>query len=252
MATDKLTAKQELFVAEYLVDLNASAAYKRAGYACKNDNVAGVEANRLLNNPKVQQRISEAMEKRVERTKITQDMVLQRWWEIATADPNELIAFRRCCCRNCFGKNHHYQWTDEEEFQRAVAVERMAAQEAKRAPRDLTDEGGYGFDRTLRPHPKCPECHGEGNGEVFAKDTRDASPQARALYAGVKVTKDGMEIKMRDQDAALTNVARHLGMFIDRKEIGGPGDFQDLTEDELDRQIKEQAKHAGIGGQSVH
>lgn len=252
MANDKLTAKQELFVAEYLVDLNASAAYKRAGYACKNDNVAGVEANKLLNNPKVQHRIQEAMGERGERTKITQDMVLQRWWEIATADPNELIAFRRCSCRHCFGKDHAYQWKDEDEFQRMVAIEAARAAEEKRPPRLLTDEGGYGFDPTIRPHPKCPECNGEGRGEVFAKDTRDASPQAKALYAGVKVTKDGMEIKMRDQDAALANVARHLGMFIDRKEIGGPGDFTDLTEDELDRQIKEQARHAGIGGGTVH
>ena len=37
-----------------------------------------------------------------------------------------------------------------------------------------------------------------------------------ALYAGVKQTKEGFEIKMHDQLAALDKVAKHLGMFSDK------------------------------------
>jgi phage terminase small subunit len=43
----KLTEKQKLFVAEYLVDLNATKAYIRAGYSAKG---ADVSAARLLVN----------------------------------------------------------------------------------------------------------------------------------------------------------------------------------------------------------
>ena len=34
-------------------------------------------------------------------------------------------------------------------------------------------------------------------------------------------------------------IAKHLGMFIERKEIGTPGEFDKLTDDELDNRIKQ-------------
>ena len=39
--TKKLTAKENLFVGEYLISLNASDAYRKAGYNGKNANVRG-------------------------------------------------------------------------------------------------------------------------------------------------------------------------------------------------------------------
>lgn len=59
----KLTAKQERFVAEYLIDLNATAAYKRAGYKGQG-NTAEVTASQLLSNPKVAEAVKAAMDKR--------------------------------------------------------------------------------------------------------------------------------------------------------------------------------------------
>jgi phage terminase small subunit len=58
---------------------------------------------------------------------------------------------------------------------------------------------------------------------VFITDSRKLSAKAAKLYAGVKQTKDGIEIKMRDQDAALANISKYLGMLVDRKELSGPG-----------------------------
>lgn len=70
MANDKapaksgaLTAKQQRFVAEYLIDLNATAAYKRAGYRAT-DNAAEAAASRLLSNVKVRAAIDVSIEKR--------------------------------------------------------------------------------------------------------------------------------------------------------------------------------------------
>jgi phage terminase small subunit len=214
-----LNDKHRRFVDEYIIDLNATQAAIRAGYSEK---TAGPQGFALLQKLEIQEYLAERRAALQQRTEITQEMVLQRWWEIATANPNELITYRRVCCRNCFGKDHQYQWVDESEWASAV---RFAKMNAGDKPAELPgNEGGYGFDATLRPHPKCPECHGEGHGQVFAHDTRDASPAARALYAGVKQTKDGMEIKMRDQDAALANVARHLGMFKDTVKVQGDAD----------------------------
>lgn len=213
-----LTAKQARFVNEYLIDLNATQAAIRAGYSRKTAEWIGPQ---LLTKTHVAAAIAERMKAREERTEITQDMVLRRYWAIATANPNELIEFRRTCCRNCFGEDHKYQWVDQAEFERAIATELSSAKTDDREPILPSDDGGYGFNPTLRPHPKCPKCHGEGYGAIFAHDTRDVSPAALALYAGVKQTKEGFEMKLNDQVAALRDVARHLGMFKEKVEHTG-------------------------------
>jgi phage terminase small subunit len=86
-----LTPKQQLFVDEYLIDLNATAAYKRAGYKAKNDNVAAVESAKLLRNPKIEEKVKEAMSEREKRTNITQDRVLQELARIAFFDARKLF-----------------------------------------------------------------------------------------------------------------------------------------------------------------
>ncbi|WP_198536599.1 terminase small subunit [Paenibacillus sp. DMB5] len=201
-----LTAKQKLFATEYLVDLNATQAAIRAGYSAK---TAGSVGQENLTKPEIKIAIKKAMDKRSERTEITADMVLQHWREVATADPNEIIQHRRVCCRHCFGRNHEYQWVDAEEYERAVNAAKAIAKKGK-SPALPSDVGGYGFDPIIRPYPKCPQCHGEGHGQLHVADTRDLSPGARALYAGAKYTANGLEIKLNDQEQAWDRIARHL------------------------------------------
>lgn len=59
----KLTEKQKIFVNEYLVDLNATRAYKKAYPKVKKDEVAAVNGNRLLRNAKVKEYIDEQLKK---------------------------------------------------------------------------------------------------------------------------------------------------------------------------------------------
>ena len=68
-----LTPKQQRFVEEYLIDLNATQAAIRAGYSGKTANEQG---SRLLANVSISEAIAEAQNKRAERTEITQDYVL--------------------------------------------------------------------------------------------------------------------------------------------------------------------------------
>src|SRR5262245_51992495 len=56
------TARQQRFVAEYLIDLNATAAYKRAGYKCRGKAAESASA-RMLGNVRVRQAISFAQAK---------------------------------------------------------------------------------------------------------------------------------------------------------------------------------------------
>lgn len=59
----KLTDKQIIFANEYLIDLNATRAYKKAYPNIKKDSVAAVNGNRLLRNAKVKNYIDEQLKK---------------------------------------------------------------------------------------------------------------------------------------------------------------------------------------------
>lgn len=78
-----LNQKQERFVAEYLIDMNATQSAIRAGYSKK---TADVQGARLLTNAKVQEALQEAIKKRSERTEITQDQVLHELAKIGLKD----------------------------------------------------------------------------------------------------------------------------------------------------------------------
>ncbi len=77
--TITLTARQERFVDEYLVDLNAKQAAIRAGYSPKS---AHVEGSRLLTNAKVAAAIAAAKRERAEATKIDAEYVLRKLHQI--------------------------------------------------------------------------------------------------------------------------------------------------------------------------
>ena len=63
----KLTTKQQCFVDEYLVDLNATQAALRAGYSKR---TAKSQGQRLLTNVDIAKAIKVALESRSSRTKI--------------------------------------------------------------------------------------------------------------------------------------------------------------------------------------
>lgn len=67
-----MTRKQDRFVKEYLIDLNATQAAIRAGYSPKTANEQGA---RLLANVSVQEAIAKAMAERSKRTGISQALL---------------------------------------------------------------------------------------------------------------------------------------------------------------------------------
>jgi len=202
-----LNTKQQRFVEEYLVDLNGTQAAIRAGYAPK---AAYSQACRLLKHDEVQVLVTAGRKQMADATGITVEKVLERWWQLATANPAEVSQFRRCACRYCHGFDNEYHWVDEAEFRKAVV---------ENPDKVFDDFGGYGFKRLARPAADCTKCEGEGVQEVWFADTRDLSPKAALLFDGVKQTVNGLEIKVKDQGAALLNVAKHLGMFTEQVDL---------------------------------
>lgn len=78
-----LTPKQQRFVDEYLVDLNASAAARRAGYSVRTANRIATEN---LSKPVIAAAIAAAKAQRSERTRIDADWVLRTLAEEKAAD----------------------------------------------------------------------------------------------------------------------------------------------------------------------
>lgn len=71
---------------EYLKDLNATAAARRAGYS---ERTACEQAARLLANVKIQSAVQAAQQARQQRTEIDQDYVIQKLKEIADKDASD-------------------------------------------------------------------------------------------------------------------------------------------------------------------
>ena len=70
-----LTDKQKRFVDEYMIDMNAAAAYLRAGYDC-NEATARANASRLLTNANIVAEIDKRQQKLQEDAGISAKWVL--------------------------------------------------------------------------------------------------------------------------------------------------------------------------------
>ena len=86
-----LTPKQKIFADEYLIDLNATRAYKVAYPKVRKDESARVNGSKLLTNTNVVAYIDERMKEREKRTEITQDRVLQELTKLGFFDIRKLF-----------------------------------------------------------------------------------------------------------------------------------------------------------------
>ena len=92
----------------------------------------------------------------------------------------------------------------------------------------------------------------------FKDLTRD---QAAALCEiTVEEFKDGrsdkrevrrVKFKLADKQKSLEALGKHLGLFIERHEVGGPGDFSRMTDEELNEALREQAASLGFPEDAV-
>lgn len=80
--------RQRLFAAEYVVDLNATAAAIRAGYSPKG---AGAHGFKLLKNAEIQHLVSELNRERIQRVCADGDRVLHEYARVAFSDVRALL-----------------------------------------------------------------------------------------------------------------------------------------------------------------
>lgn len=156
-----------------------------------------------LRNPEILKAVDDRRAQLAAAAGVTIGLVLREWLQVATADATEIQKLKVRRCDSCW-------------------------------PID---------DRSLPINPKCTACEGAGVRIMLHADTDSLSPAARRLIAGYRQTRDGIEVKLRDQDLAWRNLADYLGMLNKSKgEVTGPGggpmqvlhaDIKDLTDEQL-------------------
>lgn len=190
-APAKLTDKQRAFVAEYLIDLNATQAAIRAGYSVKTAEQQGYQ---LLQKTSVATKIAEAQAKRAERTEITQDRVLQELAKIGFSDIRKVV-----------------KWGSR-------LVERPVDEDAE-ASEHLEDQPHGGSLKRRRTGDDGSDAFYVTTVEML--DSAEIDDATAAVVAEVAQTKEGVRIKLHDKLGALTQMGRHLGMFTDKTEHSG-------------------------------
>lgn len=188
-----------------------------------------MKAWKLKQRPRVAAAIAAGIRERdqeaTERALVTREEVVRELAHVAFAEAREISEIHIDCCRYCWGRGHRYQETPSEREQRYANYQRQIAEvrakdDAKPIP-EFDDLGGLGFNALRAPNPRCPECFGRGVKQEIFHDTRGLSPAARALYAGVKRTKEGLEVKTHSKERALEMLTRHVGGFAEKHELTG-------------------------------
>ncbi|GLX68316.1 terminase small subunit [Paenibacillus glycanilyticus] len=101
-----LTAKQQRFVEEYLIDLNATQAAIRAGYSINTAAAIGYEN---LGEADVSAAIQQAIAERSKRTQITADRVLKEYANIAFSNMTDFLKVEERTGRDEVGNPIYYK-----------------------------------------------------------------------------------------------------------------------------------------------
>ena len=104
-----------------------------------------------------------------------------------------------------------------------ITADKVLEEYAKLGFSDVTDYLQVVTERILVGHDKeTGEPISDISQFVLMKDTKDIPPEKLAAISEVKQHKDGsISFKLHDKRGALDSIARHLGMFVEKKEITG-------------------------------
>lgn len=187
------TPLEEAFITEYMRNgMNGTAAW-RFVHPGVGPVAAASAAYACLRKPQIAARVEQERRRLAQKHELTREQLLAEFLAIARADPNELVQMRAVACSSC--------WAGEV-------------------------KGGH----WVEPDPDCAECMGEGHTVPWIADTRKLSPEARALYAGIQQTKEGIKVLMHDKVAALTQAGRIIGAFERDNEQKSKGTAEALRE----------------------
>lgn len=74
--------------------------------------------------------------------------------------------------------------------------------------------------------------------EITVEEFRDGRTDSREVRR--------VKFKLADKKGALVDIGKHLGMFIERHEVGDPGEWARMSDAELNGSLAEQARALGL------
>lgn len=179
-------------------------------------------------------RYSERARRREEHQRRDEE-VLEKLYDILTADLGEVIQHRRVNCRYCHGENFEYQrknWEMERDLNNYLA--------RGKNPEIFDKMGGDDFNENGEVNPACPNCKGHGVGKTYMHDTRYLSRKTKNAIASIKHTKTGTEVKFHDWLKAFYLYAQLRGLIIERKQVQVL-DLSQMPEEQLDNLLEQSA-----------
>jgi phage terminase small subunit len=190
-----LTPKEQSFVAEYLVDLNATQAVLRAGYKVKNDQAAASHGYRLLKKPAIAEAIQAGRAKKAAGAELSAQRVLDALMKAAFSDIRKVV-----------------RWE-------TVVIDPGEAAPDAGAPGAVVVE--------LEPQPQGGALKRSQKVETSVVKLVDAQEidddTAAAISEVSQNAQGGIKVKMADKIKALELLGRHLGMF-EKKDDKPPPD----------------------------
>ena len=136
MSAPKLTPKQQAFIAEYVVSLNAKDAARRAGYSERTARVIGPEN---LSKPVIRDAIDNALAERAQRVELTADEVIEGLRREASYDGDGASHSARVAALSWLGR-HKAMFVDKREIEVKGLADRIAAMGADEV-RELLEFG---------------------------------------------------------------------------------------------------------------
>lgn len=184
---------------------------------------AGVTVRRASNFARsfdVRARIEELIGDRAKRLEVEGDDLVQLWIKMLGVDMNEFTSVERNCCYHCWGKDFGRQHTPSslEREEKEWTENRIRMVKNK-----MPDPGPFPpyedewYDPRKPPNPECPNCRGEGVQVVTARDTRELSPEARAMFQGVEKTQFGLKVNTVSKEKILEWLGKAFGVWREKE-----------------------------------
>lgn len=218
-----LSAREKIFIGEYLIDFNATRAAKAAGYDEKSAVHMG---SRLLGKVYIRDALTRKIKERTDKLDMKGEDVLRAWIEIVNFDVNDLQQIRTIPCPFCHSTNGLPQISGEDkerEFKRFRGAVLSGIANGKLKEDDTVPVfPGYGdvetLDESKSPNPECKHCGGFGRQKIVYHDTTKLSPLAKKMFGGFEVVKGDIKLIVANKEKALENLAKAFGLFREREE----------------------------------
>ena len=188
-----MNEKQKRFCEEYITDLNATQAAIRSGYS---QNRAGEIGYQLLQRKDIQEYISELRLEQQEKAKIKVEDIVRQYLALGTYDIQDYYETAYMI---------HYIQSDDTKGQRVK--KKFGSELSAEQYDELRDKYKVYYSPVQR-----------------LKAFESMTKEQRVAIQGIKYDKSGNKIlQLSNKQAAMDSLAKHLGMFIDRKEIDHKG-----------------------------